>query len=120
LTDNATEIKVQLSLNALFQKNEILRCNVTKSVMMAQWDSSLSSPWPGFSSQPQRSISRDFSQADHTLPTHPEPVWQKMAQSALNDATQPVDSEEEGQSPTTDRRWLIEKNVTNKLCMVTR
>jgi len=34
-----------------------------------------------------------------------------MAQSPLNDTTQPVDSEEEGRSPTTDRRWLIEKKV---------
>jgi len=32
-----------------------------------------------------------------------------MAQSPLNDTTQPVDSEEEGRSPTTDRQWLIEK-----------
>ena len=34
-----------------------------------------------------------------------------MAQSPLNDTTQPVDSEEEGRSPTTDRGWLIEKKV---------
>jgi len=57
----------------------------------------------------KRSISRDFSLADRTLPTRPEPAWQKMAQSPLNDTTQPVDSEEEGRSPTMDRRWLIEK-----------
>jgi len=47
-----------------------------------------------------------FSLADHTLPTRPELAWQKMAQSPLNDTTQPVDSEEEGQSSTVDRRWL--------------
>jgi len=77
--------------------------------MRAQWDSSLSSLWPGFNSQPRRSISRDFSLADHTLPTHPEPARQKIAQSPFNDTTQPVDSEEKGRSPTTDRRWLTEK-----------
>jgi len=32
-----------------------------------------------------------------------------MAQSPLNDTTQPVDSEEEGRSPTTDGRRLIKK-----------
>jgi len=42
-------------------------------------------------------------------PARPEPAWQKMAQSPLNDTAQPVDSEEEGRSPTTDRRWRIEK-----------
>jgi len=57
--------------------------------MIAQWDSSLSV----------------------TLPIRPEPAWQKMAQSPLNDTTQPVDSEEEGRGPTTDKRWLIEKKT---------
>jgi len=56
-----------------------------------------------------RGISRDFSLADRTLPTRPEPAWQKMARSPLNDTTQPVDSEEEGRSPTMGRRWLIKK-----------
>jgi len=56
---------------------------------------------------------RDFTLADHTLPTRPDPAWQKMAQSLLNDATQPVDIEEKGRSPTTDRRWLKEKVHTN-------
>jgi len=60
-------------------------------------------------SQSWRSISRDFSLTDHTLPTCPEPARQKMAQSPLKDTTQPVDSKEEGWSPTTDRRWLIKK-----------
>jgi len=63
----------------------------------------LFSPWPGFIFQPRRSILRDFCLADRTLPTRPEPAWQKMAQSPLNGTTQPVDSEEEGQCPTMDR-----------------
>jgi len=79
--------------------------------MIAQWDNSLSFPWPGFNSKPWRSILRDFSLADRTLPTRPEPAWQKMAQ-ILNDTTQPVDSEEEGRSPTTDRQWLIKKYIS--------
>ena len=54
---------------------------------------------------------KGFSLADRTLPTRPEPAWQKMAQSPLNDTAQPVDSEEEGRSPTTGRQWLIEKNI---------
>jgi len=43
-------------------------------------------------------------QGIHTLPTSPEPAWQKMAQSPLNGTTQPVDIEESW-SPTTDRQW---------------
>jgi len=62
-----------------------------------------SSLWPGFNSQPRRSISRDFSLADHTLPTRSEPAWQKKAQSPLNDSRPPVDSEEKGRSSTMDR-----------------
>jgi len=53
---------------------------------------------------------KGFSLADHTLPTRPEPAWQTMAQSPLNDTTPPVDSEEEGRSSTMNRQWLIEKN----------
>ena len=34
-----------------------------------------------------------------------------MAQSPLNDTTQPVDSEEEGRSSTMDRWWLKRKNT---------
>jgi len=34
--------------------------------------------------------------ADNILPTRPEPVWQKMVQSPLNDTTQPVNIEEGG------------------------
>ena len=48
---------------------------------------------------------RIFSRAYRTLPTRPEPVWQKMAQSPLNDTTQP-DTQEIGRSSTMDRRWL--------------
>jgi len=47
---------------------------------------------------------RNFSLADHTLPTRPEPVGQKMAQSPFNGTTKPVDSEEESWNPTTDTR----------------
>jgi len=49
---------------------------------------------------------REFSLTDDTLPTHPKPARQKIAQAPLNDTTQPVDSEEEGRSSTTDRKWL--------------
>jgi len=65
--------------------------------------------WPGFNSWGPawwRSISRDFSLTDHTLPTRLQPAWQKMAQSPLNGTTQPVEIEEEGWSPTkTDNGW---------------
>ena len=61
--------------------------------MIAQWDSSLSVLPVARVRFPAMA---DFSLADHTLPTRPEPAWQKMAQSPLNDTTQPVDSEEEG------------------------
>ena len=62
----------------------------------------LSSLWRGFNSRKRQSILRVFSLADHSPPTHPEPGWHKMAQSPLNGTTQPVDIEEEGQSPTMD------------------
>jgi len=52
---------------------------------------------------------------DRTLPTRPEPAWQKMAQSPLKDTTQPVESEEEGRSSTMDKRWLIEKKKETQL-----
>jgi len=51
---------------------------------------------PRFNSQPWRGIPRDLSLADHTLPTRPEPGWQKIVQSPLNDTAQPVDIEGEG------------------------
>jgi len=34
-----------------------------------------------------------------------------MAQSPLNDTTQPVDSEEEDRRSTMDRQWLMEKKI---------
>ena len=68
-------------------------------------------PWPGFNSQLCRSILRVFPLADHTLPTRPEPAWQKIAQSALNGTTQPVDSEEEGQNSTVARKGLEKNNM---------
>jgi len=48
---------------------------------------------------------KGFSLADHTLPTYPEPAWQKMAQSPLNGITQPGDIH--GQP--VDRRWLTKR-----------
>jgi len=39
-------------------------------------------------------------------PSRPEPVWQKMDQSSLNGATQPVDIKEKGWSSTMNRQWL--------------
>jgi len=47
-----------------------------------------------------------FSPADHALATHPEPAWQKMAQSPLNRTTQPVEIGEKGRMLTTDKQWL--------------
>jgi len=47
----------------------------------------LSSLWPGFNPRPWWSISREFSLADHILPTRPEPARQKVAQSPLNGTT---------------------------------
>ena len=67
--------------------------------------------WPGFNSLLRRSISRNFSLADHTLSTCLEPAWQKMAQSPLNDTTQPLDSEEEGRSSAMDRQRLTKKSI---------
>ena len=74
--------------------------------MIAQWDSSLS-VLPV--ARVQFSATADYFKGIfpgwlHSLPTRPEPAWQKMAQSALNDTTRPVDSEEEGRSSTMDSR----------------
>jgi len=44
---------------------------------------------------------------NHTLSIRPEPAWQKMAQSPLNDTTQPVG---ERPSPTIHRQWIKENN----------
>jgi len=70
--------------------------------------------------EPQRSISRAFSLADHTLPTRPEPAWQRMAQSHLNDTTKSEDGEEEGRRPTMNRRWLIERKISSKMAQIVR
>jgi len=76
--------------------------------MIAQWDSSLSVLPCGPGSIPSHggAFQGIKSPTDRTLPTRPEPAWQKMAQSSLNDTAQPVDSEEEGRSSTMDRQWL--------------
>ena len=63
---------------------------------MAQCLTVCPSLWPGFDSRSWQGILRDFALGDHTLPTHPEPAWQKMAQAPLNGTTQPVGIEEEG------------------------
>jgi len=84
---------------------------MAKSIMIAQWDSSLSVlPVARVRFPTTAEYFKGFSLADRTLSTRPEPAWQKMAQSPLNDTTQPVDSEEEGRSSIMDRQWLIEKN----------
>ena len=76
--------------------------------MIAQWDSSLSVlPVARVQFPATAEYFKGFFPADRTLPTRPEPAWQKMAQSPLKYTTQPVDSGEEGRSSTMDRRWLI-------------
>jgi len=75
----------------------------------------------GFNSRKWRSISKDFSLADHTLPTRPEPAWLKMAQSRLNGTTQSVDIKDKGWSPTMDRQWLKQKkSSTVCVCLCAR
>jgi len=66
----------------------------------------LSFPWAGFISWPSRSISKDLSLANHTLPTYLQSGLQEIAQSPLKGTTQLVDMEEEGCSPTIDGQWL--------------
>jgi len=71
--------------------------------MIAQWDSSLSVlPVARVQFPATAEYFKGFSLTDRTLPTRPEPAWQKMAQSPLKDTTQPVDSEEEGRVLGTD------------------
>ena len=41
-----------------------------------------------------------------------------MVQSPLNDTTQPVAIEEEGQSPTIDRRWVSDDAVVTSASTV--
>jgi len=74
-------------------------------VMIAQWEKNVSHcPLHGSGSIPGHGrVFQGISLADHTLPTRPQPALQKMAQSH-NSTTQPVDIEEEGQSPTMDRQ----------------
>jgi len=59
-------------------------------------------------------VFQGFSLPDQTLRIRPEPVRQKMAQSPLNDTTQPVDIEEKGRNPTMDRQlqWLIKRKLS--------
>ena len=52
--------------------------------MIAQWNSSL---FFITVAQVRFPATADFSLADHALPTRPEPAWQKMAQSPLNETT---------------------------------
>ena len=44
--------------------------------------------WSGYLQGTWVSTSRGFSLADHTLPTHPEPPWQNIAQPPLHGTTQ--------------------------------
>ena len=72
----------------------------------------LHSVWPGFNSQPWRSISKDFPLAYYTLlalPVIPDPAWQKRAQSPFKGTTQPVDIEQEDLHPTTNRQQTIKE-----------
>ena len=84
--------------------------------MIVQWDCSLSVLRVARVQFPATAdYSRDFSLTDHTLPTRPEPAWQKMAQSPLNDTKRPVDNEEKGRSSTLDRQWLIEEKKRKRI-----
>ena len=65
-------------------------------VMIAQWEYECNSD--------VAEVLGDFSLADHTRPIRSEPTWQKMAQSLLYGATQPVDSMEEGRSPAMSKQ----------------
>jgi len=85
---------------------------IKESVMIAQWDSSLSLRSVARVQFPATAeILRDFSLTDHTLP-----ALSQCGGKWLNGTTQPVDIEEEGRRPTTDRRWLIEQNLKIKDC----
>ena len=61
--------------------------------MIAQWENECTSlsviPVARVQFPATVGYSRDFSLADRILPTRPEPVWQKIAQSPLNDTTTP-------------------------------
>jgi len=71
------------------------------SVMIAQWNSSLSVLPVGRAQFPATAeYFKGF------FPGWSHSAKPKIAQSPLNDTTQPADSEEEGQCPTMDRWWL--------------
>jgi len=75
--------------------------------MIAQWDSSLPVlPVARVRFPAIAEYFKGLSLVDHTLPTRSEPAWQKMDQYPFNGAKQPVEIEEEGRSPTTNRQWL--------------
>ena len=93
-------------------ENECISLSVLSvaRVMIVQWENGCISPsvlslvkvqFPAMAE-----YFKECSLADHTPPTRPEPVWQKMAQAPLNDTAQPVDREEEGGCLTMDRQWL--------------
>ena len=63
---------------------------------MKEWMYLTVCPPLGPGSAPVRGILRDFTLADHTLPTRPGRAWPEMVQSPLDGTTQPVDIEEEG------------------------
>ena len=47
---------------------------------------------------------KGFSLADHTLPTHPQPTWQKTVQSPISSTTWLMEIKEEGLRPTKNLR----------------
>jgi len=51
---------------------------------------------------------------EHLATAAPPPSVAENGSISRNDTTQPVDSEGEGRSPTTVRRWLMKKNVCEK------
>ena len=80
-----------------------------RSVMIAQWEnefislSGLLVAWVQFPTVAE--YFKGVFLADHTMPTHPEPARQKIAQKSLNGTTKPVEIKEEGRSPTADKQW---------------
>jgi len=75
--------------------------------MIAQWENKCISVCPpcGLGSIPGHGggCIKDLFLTDHILPARTDPARQKMAQSPLNCTTKPVEIEEGGRSPTTDR-----------------
>ena len=72
--------------------------------MIAQWENKCVSLYVLPVAWPWRSISSDFSLADHALPTGPEPAGKSGSISPLNGTTQPVDIKEKGLHLATDRQ----------------